>query len=131
MCSYNGLFFFTKGNLTFKGTAIVQVQRNIHPQLYINGPPPPLTEQFFDVSHGEDSILCQYKQAISSAQRFICMMLFCNIYVSNLVLDIENQHFAHNEILELLIAAANRGVRVIAVVPSRYGKYSWIYEFIC
>ncbi|KAH3767992.1 Phosphatidylserine/phosphatidylglycerophosphate/cardiolipin synthase [Pelomyxa schiedti] len=85
------------------GTATVQVQRNIHPHLYPAAPPPIGTSEGFDITEGEDSILCQYRNAIASAQHTIYM---------------ENQHFAHPEILQMLIAATLRGVKVIAVVPS-------------
>jgi cardiolipin synthase A/B len=85
-----------------RGDAIVQVQRTMHSGRY------PVTEATpdgaaFDISAGEQSIFAQYHAAIAAARR--------SIYI-------ENQYITVPEIIDCLRGALQRGVEVVALLPT-------------
>lgn len=85
-----------------RGTAVVQIQRTIHPGRYSDGRPAPEGCPF-EIAAGERSILEQYGSAISAARR--------SIYIENHTIDAP-------QITALLHQAVQRGVEVVLVMPA-------------
>ena len=83
------------------GSTVAQVQRTIHPGRYTNSFPTP-GHAPFALADGEFSNRDQYLQAIRAARQYIYL---------------ENQAISTRPILEELVAAVNRGVAVVLVVP--------------
>jgi phosphatidylserine/phosphatidylglycerophosphate/cardiolipin synthase-like enzyme len=83
------------------GSSVAQVQRTIHPGRYTNTVSAP-GHAPFAVADGEFSNRDQYLQAIRAAREYIYL---------------ENQAISVPPILEELVAAVNRGVTVVLVVP--------------
>jgi len=83
------------------GSTVVQVQRTIHPGRYSDTSPTPGGTPFA-IADGEFSNHDQYIHAIRAARE--------SIYL-------ENQAISVRPILEELVAAVNRGVAVVMVVP--------------
>jgi phosphatidylserine/phosphatidylglycerophosphate/cardiolipin synthase-like enzyme len=83
------------------GSTIVQVQRTIHPGRYTDTYPTPGGTPFA-IADGEFSNHDQYIHAIRAAREYIYL---------------ENQAISVRPILEELVAAVNRGVAVVMVLP--------------
>jgi cardiolipin synthase A/B len=83
------------------GSSLAQVQRTIHPGRYTNTYPSPGAAPFA-IADGEFSNRDQYIQAIRAAREYIYL---------------ENQAISVRPILEALVAAAQRGVAVVVVLP--------------
>jgi len=89
-----------------RGSAVVQVQRTIHPERYLNGQATP-GGIAYDIASGERSNFDQYCAAMDTAHS--------SIYI-------ENQHIDVPEIVERLHRALLRGVEVVLVMPA--GQHS-------
>jgi phosphatidylserine/phosphatidylglycerophosphate/cardiolipin synthase-like enzyme len=85
-----------------RGSAVVQIQRTIHPERYLDGHAAP-EGRSFDIATGEQSIFDQYCAAISTARRSIYM---------------ENQYVDVPEIVDCLHQALKRGVDVVLLMPA-------------
>jgi phosphatidylserine/phosphatidylglycerophosphate/cardiolipin synthase-like enzyme len=85
-----------------KGTAIVQIQRNVHAGRYRNSRPNPGAEPF-EIAEGETTIREQYFAAIKAARR--------SIYI-------ENQALSVGAIVDGLRNALQRGVQVVVLLPA-------------
>jgi cardiolipin synthase A/B len=85
-----------------RGSAIVQIQRNIHAGRYGDGRASP-GAQPFEIAQGERAILEQYLMAFEAARR--------SIYI-------ENQAVAVEAILAGIAKAVLRGVDVVILVPA-------------
>ncbi|MDP4256344.1 MAG: phosphatidylserine/phosphatidylglycerophosphate/cardiolipin synthase family protein [Bacteroidota bacterium] len=85
-----------------RGSAVVQIQRTIHPERYFNGQASP-GGMPYDIAAGERSNCDQYCAAIDTAQR--------SIYI-------ENQHIDVPAIVDCLRRALLRGVEVILLTPA-------------
>jgi cardiolipin synthase A/B len=85
-----------------KGTAVVQIQRNVHAGRYRNSHPSPGTEPF-EIATGEATIREQYFAAIEAARR--------SIYI-------ENQALSVGAIVDGLEHALQRGVEVVVLLPA-------------
>jgi cardiolipin synthase len=83
------------------GSTIAQVQRTIHPDRYTSAHPTPGGAPFV-IADGEFSNRDQYIQAIRAAREYVYL---------------ENQAISVRPILEELVAAVNRGVAVVLVLP--------------
>ncbi len=83
------------------GSTIVQVQRTIHPGRYTNTHPTPDGAPFA-IADGEFSNRDQYIHAIRAAREYIYL---------------ENQAISERPVLQELIAATNRAVAVVLVLP--------------
>jgi phosphatidylserine/phosphatidylglycerophosphate/cardiolipin synthase-like enzyme len=83
------------------GPTIAQVQRTIHPGRYTSVHPTPGGAPF-GIADGEFSNRDQYIQAIRAAREYVYL---------------ENQAISVRPILEELVAAVNRGVAVVLVLP--------------
>jgi cardiolipin synthase A/B len=83
------------------GSTVAQVQRTIHPGRYTNTYPTPGGAPFA-IADGEFSNRDQYIHAIRAAREYIYL---------------ENQAISVRPILEELVAAVNRGVEVVLVLP--------------
>lgn len=83
------------------GSALVQMQRTTHKDLYSNGHPAVNGERF-EISSGERTNLEQYCATIRSAQR---------------TLYIENQYIEVEPIVTALREALSKGVEVLVVLP--------------
>ena len=83
------------------GSTVAQVQRTIHPGRYTNTYPTPGGTPFA-IADGEFSNRDQYIHAIRAAREYIYL---------------ENQAISVRPILEELVAAVNRGVAVVLVLP--------------
>jgi phosphatidylserine/phosphatidylglycerophosphate/cardiolipin synthase-like enzyme len=83
------------------GSTIVQVQRTIHPGRYTNTHPTPGGAPFA-IADGEFSNRDQYIHAIRAAREYVYL---------------ENQAISERPVLQELLAATNRGVVVVLVVP--------------
>jgi cardiolipin synthase A/B len=90
-----------------QGSALVQIQRTIHPGCYANGESTP-GGAAFDITSGERSIFDQYCAAIDAAQR--------SIYI-------ENQYVTVSEIVACLHCALQRGVEVVLLMPAEPDVY--------
>jgi cardiolipin synthase len=86
-----------------KGESLVQIQRTVHADRYLDGRPSP-GGQAFDIAGGERSIFEQYLGAIRAARR--------SIYIENQASDVP-------EIVAELEAALTRGVEVVVLVPAQ------------
>ncbi len=84
------------------GSTVAQVQRTIHPGRYANTYPTPGGAPFA-IADGEFSNRDQYVHAIRAAREYIYL---------------ENQALSVRAILEELVAAVNRGVAVVLVLPT-------------
>ena len=84
------------------GSTVAQVQRTIHPGRYTNSYPSPGGTPFA-IADGEFSNRDQYVCAIRAAREYIYL---------------ENQAISVRPILEELVAAVNRGVAVVLVLPT-------------
>jgi phosphatidylserine/phosphatidylglycerophosphate/cardiolipin synthase-like enzyme len=84
------------------GSTVAQVQRTIHPGRYANTYPTPGGAPFA-IADGEFSNRDQYVHAIRAAREYIYL---------------ENQAIGVRPILEELVAAVNRGVAVVLVLPT-------------
>ena len=84
------------------GDTVVQVQRTIHPGRYSDAHPAPGGRPF-PIADGESSILDQYLHALRAARETIYL---------------EHQALSVPPVVEELVAAARRGVAVVAVVPA-------------
>jgi cardiolipin synthase A/B len=85
-----------------RGSALVQIQRNVHAGLYRNGHPSPGAEAF-DIARGEATICEQYLAAIRSAQR--------SIYIENTAISI-------GAIVDAIGDALLRGIQVVVLLPA-------------
>ncbi len=83
------------------GDAVVQIQRTVRRERYADGTPAP-GARVFPIERGETSIADQYLQAIDAAQR---------------TLYLEDQAIGAPQVIDALIRALRRGVRVAFVVP--------------
>lgn len=91
-----------------KGSALVQIQRNVHAGLYRNSRPSPGAEAF-EIGEGEATIREQYLAAIRSAQR--------SIYI-------ENQALSVGAIVDAIRDAVFRGVHIVVLLPAE--PESWV-----
>jgi cardiolipin synthase A/B len=87
---------------SWRGNAIVQIQRTVHGGRYADGHPTP-EGTAFDIAAGERTIFDQYRAAIGAARRSIYM---------------EQQHVSVPEIVASLRQALQRGVEVVLLVPA-------------
>ncbi|MBK8006845.1 MAG: phosphatidylserine/phosphatidylglycerophosphate/cardiolipin synthase family protein [Gemmatimonadetes bacterium] len=102
------------------GTTVAQVQRTIHAGRYTASVPAP-GHGAFEVARGEYSIRDQYLEAIGAAREYVYL---------------EQQAVSVRPILEALVAAVERGVVVVLVVPSvadrihgaAEGRGAWLRE---
>ena len=91
-----------------KGTAVVQIQRNVHAGRYRNSRPSPGAEPF-EIAEGEATIREQYFAAIKAARH--------SIYI-------ENQALSVGAIVDGLENALQRGVQVAVLLPAE--PESWV-----
>jgi len=91
-----------------RGTALVQVQRNVHAGLYRDSHPSPGAEPF-QIANGESTVREQYIAAINAAHR--------SIYI-------ENQALAVTAMVTCLKRALERGVEVVVLLPAE--AESWV-----
>jgi phosphatidylserine/phosphatidylglycerophosphate/cardiolipin synthase-like enzyme len=85
-----------------RGTALVQIQRTIHPGRYSDNRPTPDGPQF-EIASGERSVFDQYCAALDAARR--------SVYI-------ENQYVTVPEIVDCLHRALQRGVEVVLLMPA-------------
>jgi cardiolipin synthase A/B len=91
-----------------KGTAVVQIQRNVHAGRYRNRQPNSGAESF-EIAEGEATIREQYFAAIKAARH--------SIYI-------ENQALSVGAIVDGLNNALQRGVQVVVLLPAE--PESWV-----
>lgn len=92
---------------TAAGKSIVQIQRNVHADLYRDRHPAPGGEPY-DIASGERAILDQYLSAIDAARR--------SIYIENQATPIE-------PVAARIELALQRGVDVVMLVPADPEKH--------
>src|SRR5262245_19037811 len=91
-----------------RGSALVQIQRNVHAGLYRNNRASPGAEAF-EIAKGEATIREQYLAAIRSAQR--------SIYIENQAISVE-------AIVDAIGDALLRGVQIVVLLPAE--PESWV-----